>query len=128
MDLYLLIAAGSALGGVTRFWLSGVIDGRTGGTFPWGTLAVNVTGSFLIGYYATLAGTGGRFGRPEVRQFFMTGFCGGYTTFSAFSLQTMALAREGEWLKAGANVLISVALNLAAVAAGHVAARSIHQG
>jgi fluoride exporter len=128
MLIYLVIAAGSALGGVARFWLSGFIAERVGETFPWGTLVVNVTGSFLIGCFATLTGTEGRwFVSPAFRQFFMLGFCAGYTTFSSFSLQTLSLAREGESFKAFANVVLSVVLNLAAVYAGHVAARSINQ-
>ena len=128
MLIYLAVAAGSALGGVARFWLSGFMARRVGETFPWGTLAVNVTGSFAIGFFATLTGTEGRWlVSPTSRQFFMLGFCGGYTTFSSFSIQTLSLARDGEWLKAGANVVLSMVLNLAAVYAGHIAASSINQ-
>jgi CrcB protein len=128
MLIYLVIAAGSALGGVARFWLSGFIAERVGETFPWGTLVVNVTGSFAIGCFATLTGPEGRWlASPALRQFFMLGFCGGYTTFSSFSLQTLSLAQEGEWFRAFANVALSLALNLAAVYAGFAVARSIDQ-
>jgi CrcB protein len=121
--LYLWIAVGSALGGVARFWLSGLIAGRIGETFPWGTVVVNVTGSFVIGFFGTLTGPDGRLlVGSTARQFVMIGICGGYTTFSSFSLQTLSLAQDGEWLWAGANVVFSVVLCLLAVWLGHVAA------
>ena len=123
MYLYFLVALGSGLGGLTRFALSGYVAHHWGATFPWGTLLVNVTGSFLIGFFATLTEPGGRvFVSGNGRQFFMTGVLGGYTTFSSFSLQTLALARDGEWLHAGANTVASVILCLVAVWLGHVLA------
>ncbi len=116
----LLVALGGAIGAVSRYWLNGLIANAVGQTFPWGTLAINVTGSFIIGFFATLTGPEGRFLVPgEWRMFFMTGVCGGYTTFSSFSLQTLTLAQDGEWLWAGANILLSVALCLFAVWLGH---------
>ena len=128
MWLYLLIALGGALGSVARFALSGVVANEFGGTFPWGTLVVNVTGSFAIGFFATLTGPEGRvFAGSNSRQFFMTGICGGYTTFSSFSLQTLNLANEGEWLRAGGNVVFSVVCCLVAVWLGHVAALSLNK-
>jgi CrcB protein len=128
MQLYLLIALGGALGSVMRFFLSGVVATHWGETFPWGTLAINVTGSFAIGFFSTLTGPDGRWFVPtEGRQFFMTGICGGYTTFSSFSLQTLALANDGEWLRAGGNVVGSVALCLVAVWLGHLLAATINQ-
>lgn len=128
MWLYTLIALGGALGSVARFYLSGVVAGSFGSVFPWGTLIVNVSGSFLIGFFATLTGPDGRvFAGGNARQFFMAGICGGYTTFSSFSLQTFNLAREGEWLRAGFNTVGSVALCFAAVWLGHIAAASINQ-
>lgn len=123
MFLYLLIALGGALGSVSRFWLSGVVAHHFGETFPWGTLIVNVTGSFIIGFFFTLTGPEGRlFAGGHVRQFVMTGVCGGYTTFSSFSLQTLTLVRDGEWLRAGGNVAGSVIVCLVAVWAGHLLA------
>src|SRR5476651_2146344 len=104
---YLLVAIGGALGSVARFWLSGFVAHRVGETFPFGTILVNVTGSFAIGFFATLTSPDGRIlVSPSFRQFFMIGICGGYTTFSSFSLQTLNLANEGEWLYAGMNVVL----------------------
>ena len=123
MFLYALIAAGGALGSIARFFLSGVVANQFGVTFPWGTIVVNVTGSFIIGFFATLTGPEGRwFVSGNSRQFFMTGICGGYTTFSSFSLQTLNLADDGEWFRAGANVMLSVISCLVAVWLGHIAA------
>ncbi len=127
MRLYFLIALGGALGSVLRFWLSGLVAAQVGETFPWGTLAINVTGSFVIGFFATLSGPDGRaFVSAETRQFVMTGICGGYTTFSSFSLQTLNLARGGEWLRAGGNITGSVVLCLAAVWLGHLLAATLN--
>ncbi len=120
---YLWVAIGGALGSVARFWFSGVVARRFGETFPWGTLLVNVTGSFIIGFFATVTAPDGRWLAPAgFRTFFMFGICGGYTTFSSFSLQTLNLAEDGEWFLAGANVLGSVALCLVAVWLGHLLA------
>ncbi|MGD9509481.1 MAG: fluoride efflux transporter CrcB [Geminicoccaceae bacterium] len=128
MTAYLWIALGSALGGIARFWCSGVIAERFGGTFPWGTLLVNVVGSFIIGFFATISGPDGRLlVAPDIRQFVMVGFCGGYTTFSSFSLQTLSLAQDGEWLQVAGNVLLSVAACLVAVWLGHMAAGSFNE-
>jgi CrcB protein len=111
--IVLAVAVGSALGGVARYGLSGVVARSVGETFPWGTLAVNVIGSFLIGVVATLTGPDGRLlWSPVTRQFWLVGIFGGFTTFSAFSLQTLRLAQDGEWLRAGGNVLLSVGLCL----------------
>ena len=123
---YLWIALGSALGGVGRYWLSGVIARRFGEAFPVGTLVVNATGSFVIGFIASLTRPEGRLlMSASGRQFLMVGICGGYTTFSSFSLQTLNLAREGEWFYAGANVVASVLLCLLAVWLGHVLAELV---
>jgi fluoride exporter len=116
MYTYALVAVGSCIGGTLRFWLSGVIANWVGQTFPWGTLVINVTGSFAIGLFAALTGPEGRFFVPgEWRQFFMIGICGGYTTFSSFSLQTLTLARDGDWFWAGLNIALSVVLCLLGV-------------
>jgi len=123
MMTYLWIAIGGAIGSVGRFWLSGLIANRFGATFPWGTIIVNVTGCLVIGFFNTLTGTEGRWlVSPTTRTFFMIGICGGYTTFSSFSLQTLNLANDGEWLYAGANILYSVALCLLGVWLGHTLA------
>ncbi|RAU20854.1 fluoride efflux transporter CrcB [Paramagnetospirillum kuznetsovii] len=120
---YLLVAMGSALGGTLRYWLSGMIAVWVGQSFPWGTLVINVTGSLAIGLFGTLTGPEGRVFVPgEWRQFFMVGVCGGYTTFSSFSLQTLTLVQDGEWLWAGINILLSVALCLFGVWLGHAGA------
>jgi CrcB protein len=122
---YLWVAAGSALGGMARYWCSGLIAHRIGETFPWGTLTVNVAGSFAIGLFAALVEPEGRFFiGPAARQFIMIGIFGGFTTFSAFSVQTLTLMREGEVLRAGMNVALSVVLCLVAVWLGYLLASS----
>jgi CrcB protein len=119
--LWLFIGGG--VGTLARWGVSGFVAHHWGETFPVGTLVINVTGSFSIGLFAGLTGPEGRWLAPAVfRQFFMLGICGGYTTFSSFSLQTLSLAQDGEWLKAGANVFLSVALCLAGVWLGHALA------
>ena len=125
---YLLVAIGSMLGGTLRFWLSGVIANWVGQTFPWGTLVINVTGSFAIGLFATLTGPDGRVFVPgEWRQFFMIGICGGFTTFSSFSLQTLTLAQDGEWFWAGLNISLSLVLCLFGVWLGHAGAMLLNE-
>lgn len=123
MIAYFWVCFGSALGGGLRYWVSGVIARRFGESFPTGTLAVNVSGCFLIGFLSALNDPEGRsFLGPSARQFLMIGVMGGYTTFSSFSLQTLNLMQDGEWLFASANVLLSVALCLVGVWLGHAAA------
>jgi CrcB protein len=122
MLIYFWLGLGGALGTVTRFWLNGVVSTYFD-TFPMGTLVINVSGSFLIAFFSTLTDPGGRWMvSPTTRMFFMTGICGGYTTFSAFSLQTLNLARDGEWLYAGLNAVLSLVLCLLAAWLGYVAA------
>ena len=126
--IYLWIMVGSALGGAARFWLSGLVAHHFGETFPWGTLIINITGSFVIGFFATLTGPDGRLlVASEIRQFVMIGICGGYTTFSSFSLQTLNLVRDGEMMQASANILMSVLFCLAAVWIGYAAAAHMNQ-
>ena len=128
LAIALWVALGSALGGVARYWCSGLIARAMGETFPWGTLIVNISGSLLIGFIATVSGTDGRFLiPPEARQLMMVGILGGYTTFSSFSLQTLSLARDGEWLLAGANIVGSVVLCLIAVWVGHMLAVMVNR-
>ena len=123
MNTYLWIALGSAIGGAGRYWASGLIASRVGETFPWGTLTVNAAGSFVIGLFAALTAPEGRlFVGTEARQFVMLGLLGGFTTFSSFSLQTLNLARDGEWARAGAYVVLSLVTSLVAVWLGYAAA------
>ncbi len=98
-----------------------------GEAFPWGTLLINASGSFVIGLFAILTGPGGRFSVSslDARQFVMVGLCGGFTTFSSFSLQTLALFRNGEPMRASAYVLASVGLCLGAVWLGAVSAGAL---
>ena len=125
---YIWIAAGSALGGAFRYWCSGVAARLIGETFPWGTLLINILGSFVIGVFFTLTGPDGRLlVSPNIRQFVMVGLCGGYTTFSSFSLQALNLIRDGEILYAGANIVASVLLCMLAVWIGHIMAAQINQ-
>jgi CrcB protein len=127
MLTYFLVAVGGALGSVARFWFSGFIAGRMGETFPWGTLLVNISGSFVIGFFDALTGADGRWlASSNTRIFFMIGICGGYTTFSSFSLQTLNLLRAGEWFRAGANCAGSFVLCLMAVWLGHALAMSLN--
>jgi CrcB protein len=123
---YTAIAIGSAVGGMARYWCSGVVARLVGETFPWGTLIVNIVGSFVIGFFGTLTGPDGRmFVGTTARQFVMVGICGGYTTFSSFSLQTLNLMNDGEWRWAGVNIGLSVVFCLLAVWAGHSTALSL---
>ena len=120
MLMYFLVALGGAIGSTARLWLSIYVATLVGLTFPWGTILINVLGSLIIGFFGTLTGPDGRIAVPvNARAFVMVGLCGGFTTFSAFSLQTLDLARDGRLLQAGSNIILSVVLCLAAVALGH---------
>ncbi len=125
---YLLVSLGGALGTAARYWCSGFVAHHFGETFPWGTLIINVSGSFIIGFFATITDPDGRlFVGTEMRQFVMVGICGGFTTFSSFSLQTLNLARDGETAWALANIGLSVVLCLVAVWLGHILAAHFNQ-
>ncbi len=120
MISYLWVSLGGALGSAARFWVSGFTADRFGAVFPLGTLLVNVSGSLAIGLLAGLTNAEGRFlVSPSFREFFMIGVCGGYTTFSSFSLQTFALVQNGEWMRAGINAVASFTLCLVAVWLGY---------
>ncbi len=128
MLTYLWIGLGSALGGMGRYWCSGAVARTFGETFPWGTIIVNVSGSLVIGFLATIMAPDGRMlVAPDARAFLMIGVCGGYTTFSSFSLRTLNLVRDGEWLWVSANILLSVILCLAAVWLGHIGAAALNR-
>lgn len=118
LQMSLWVALGSAGGGVARFFLSGVIGRRIGETFPWGTMFVNVTGAFAVGVIAAVAEARFLFHTPDTWALAVVGFLGSYTTVSSFSLQTLSLARDGDWLRAGGNALFSLVLCLCAVTLG----------
>jgi fluoride exporter len=121
MSRLLLLAFGGALGTLARYGLNGVISARVA-TFPLGTMIVNITGCFVIGLLAPLML------KHEWRLFLIFGFCGGYTTFSSFGIQTLELARDGEWFYVALNVIGSNVLGLLAVYLGWVCGRALHGG
>jgi CrcB protein len=126
MFSYIMVMLGGALGTGARFWMSGLIAERAGEFFPLGTLVVNVSGSFVVGFFAAFTGSEGPvLMSPRFRQFFMIGVCGGYTTFSSFSLQTLDLARDGDWVKALLNTVLSFTCCLAAVWLGRILALTL---
>lgn len=128
MMTFLYVAIGGALGSLARYAGSGYIARQLNEVFPWGTFVVNVSGCFVIGLFAMLTGPDGRVVvSPDFRQFFMVGICGGYTTFSSFSLQTLALARDGDITRATLNVAASVLFCLFGVWLGSVLGAAINQ-
>ncbi len=123
MVSYILVMLGGALGTGARFCVSGFIAERGGEFFPLGTLIVNISGSFVIGFLAAFTDPEGtHLVSPRLRQFLMIGVCGGYTTFSSFSLQTLDFVRDGDWMKAFLNTTLSFACCLAAVWLGRILA------
>lgn len=126
--LYLAVGLGSAIGGTARWLLSDWMQAWAGGGFPWGTLFVNVTGSLLIGFYAALTAPDGRLlAGPRQRHFVMTGICGGYTTFSIFSLEALQTAQAGRLALSGLHLSISLAAWLLAVWAGYALATRMNR-
>jgi len=122
--LYVMI--GGALGSLARYLIS-VWALPVSRDLPWGTIGINIAGSLLIGFFGTLTLAQGRYPVAENwRLFVMVGICGGFTTFSSFSLQTLDLIRGGAMLRAGANIVLSVVLCVAAVALGHLLAAQIN--
>ena len=124
--LYACVTTGCVIGSVARYLAALALQWIPG--LPWATLFVNVTGSFIIGLYATLSGPDGRlFANPQQRQFVMTGICGGYTTFSSFSLETFRLLHAGNSAAAFTNIGVSVVGWLLAVWLGHVLASRLNR-
>ena len=122
MTQTLWIACGGALGSVARYWIA-LWASPVSRTLPLGTIGINIAGSFLIGFFGTLTLQSGRYPVPEnIRLFVMVGICGGFTTFSSFSLQTLDLLRGGVWGRALVNVAFSIMFCLASVAVGHALA------
>lgn len=125
---YLWVAAGAALGGVFRYWCYGAATRMGAELFPWGTLFVNVAGSAVIGFFATMTGADGRLlVSPDARVFVTAGLCGGFTTFSTFSLETLRLAQDRQWMHASANIAASLVLCLAGVWLGHLLASRLNE-
>jgi CrcB protein len=128
---YLVIGLGGGLGSMLRFGIGSLIDTnvqKTGQIFPWGTIVVNITGCFVIGFVLTIStGEGRLLLSPLTRNFITIGILGGYTTFSSFSWQTLALAQDGQWWGAAVNVLLSVVLCLVGVWLGAMLAGSLNQ-
>ena len=115
----LWVAAGGALGSVARYWMGIIVAHLAGDAFPWGTLLINIIGSFVIGYFGILTlPDGPRPVIPDIRLFVLVGICGGFTTFSSFSLQTIELLRDGEIVRALAYIAASVLLCLIATVLG----------
>lgn len=113
---FLWVALGGAIGSIGRYWLAAAVAALTGPRFPWGTLLVNIAGSFIIGWFGALTAASGPLVVPaNIRLFVMVGICGGFTTFSSFSLQTFELLQSGELVPAAGYVLGSVALCLLSV-------------
>jgi CrcB protein len=122
--MLLYVALGSALGGMSRYLLGGLIQRLLDTTFPAGTLLINISGSFLIGAILRYALETPTFS-PEMRVFLTIGFCGGYTTFSTFSYETVALLEDGQWTRAGLYVAASVLLSLVGTLLGFAVAREV---
>jgi CrcB protein len=125
---YFWIGVGGAVGSIARAWLALAVARVTGPQFPWGTILINIIGSFVIGFFGSLTASGSRFAASaNIRAFVMIGLCGGFTTFSSFSLQTLELLRDGSVTQALGNIGLSVALCLLAVAVGHYGAAVINR-
>ena len=126
LRIYLAVMLGGAAGTGLRMWLSGLLAAKCGESFPIGTLVVNVLGCFVIGAFAAITGPEGLITTsPVTRQIVTIGVLGGFTTFSAFGLKTFELMAEGNWFRAGLNVILSVVLCLLAVWVGHIAGGAI---
>jgi len=116
---YLAVMAGGALGVGARMFMTNWVSEYSGEAFPWGTVAVNVLGCFIIGVFSGLTGPDGLLvTSPLVRQVVMVGVLGGFTTFSSFSLQTLSLISNGQWLYASGHIALTVFSCLIATTVG----------
>lgn len=111
---YILVGIGAAIGGTVRYWISNVIYIIFSENFPYGTLVVNVVGSFILGFLMFYSNDR-EFLSPQLRLFLTVGFCGGFTTFSTFSFETMNLFRETQYLLGSVNILLNLLLCLIGV-------------
>jgi CrcB protein len=123
---YLAVAAGGALGAMLRYYLGGTVLARTGAPFPTATFVINITGSFILGFFLTLA-TERLHISPHWRLAVAVGFIGAYTTFSTFEYETARLVEDGDFMRALLNIVLSVVLGFAAVWAGIIAARKVER-
>ena len=127
MKFYLIVGFGSAIGGMLRYWLSGVVQKLTLITFPYGTLAVNVLGTFILGFVIFYFDVKELIS-PEVKLFLTIGFCGGLTTFSTFSFETFNLLRDSEYLLAAGNILLNLFLTILALVLSYYLAKLLNGG
>ncbi len=118
------VAIGSAVGGVSRFVLGGLIQRLVATSFPTGTLVINITGSLLLGFIVRYAADTAAM-TPEIRAFLTVGFCGGYTTFSTFSYEALAMLEDGDWRRGSFYIVASLVGSLVATFAGFVLAREL---
>lgn len=123
----LYVAFGGAIGTLARFWIAQLFTDLLGPDFPWGTVFINITGCFVIGAFGFLTGPDDRFPVSHtIRQMVIVGFCGGYTTFSSFSLQTLNMLQKGAWGQALFHIMLSVVMCMLAVWAGYLMAAYIN--
>lgn len=124
MRNYLIVALGAGLGGSARYWISKMVQNVFPPNFPYGTLAVNLLGSFLLGLIMYMFDADVLI-RPETRLFFAVGFCGALTTFSTFSFETMNLLRDAEFFLASANIILNVILTLLGIGLAFIISKNL---
>lgn len=124
MSKFLIVALGGAIGSVLRFWAGGLVSGKFGTRFPYGTFVINITASFLIGFIMTVLAERTHMS-PAWRYLLVIGFLGGYSTFSSFEYETFQVFADGEFLIAAMNVALSVGVGFIAVWVGAITGRTI---